>query len=158
MGIITVSSSYSVFYLWATESFTNSNLAWKPQCEEGKDTIILLIFMLNSIPLYMGKEKKSAGSCERSLYLQNIPFIASLPLRNLQGGRQSGSCRSNEGHTSGLSSLDWLLGSFPFEQPDSLRNFEVQSVQLHTTPCHAGQEPERGLVLLLALPAPAGIS
>lgn len=30
------------------------------------------------------KEKKSAGSCERSLYLQNIPFTAALPLRNLQ--------------------------------------------------------------------------
>lgn len=32
-----VSSSYGVFYLWATVSFTNSNLARKSHCEERED-------------------------------------------------------------------------------------------------------------------------
>lgn len=36
MGIIMVSSSYSDFSLWATQSFTSSNLTWKSQCGEGK--------------------------------------------------------------------------------------------------------------------------
>lgn len=47
--------------------------------------------MQNSMPLKVGKEEKSAGSCERSLYLQNIPFIASLPLKNLQLSRMGDS-------------------------------------------------------------------
>lgn len=56
-----------------------------------EDIIIILIFMQNSMPLKMGKEEKSAGSCERSLYLQNILFIASLPLKNLQLSRMGDS-------------------------------------------------------------------
>lgn len=30
---------------------------------------------------------------------------------------------------------------FAFDQYDSLKNFGVQSVQLHTMPCHSGQDP-----------------
>ena len=63
----------------------------------------------------------------------------------LQNGGQSGFCKSNKVRTSGLLSLCWLLGSFPFEQPNSLKNFGAQSVQLHTTPCHTGLEPGWGL-------------
>lgn len=47
--------------------------------------------MQNSMPLEVGKEEKSAGSCERSLYLKNIPFIAPVPLKNLQLSRMGDS-------------------------------------------------------------------
>lgn len=128
-----ISSSYSAFYLWTSKSFTNSNLAWKPQCKEGESIIAFLIFTIDSVPLYMGKKRKLAGSCERSFYLQSFSFTSPPSLRN-------------------------LLGSFPFKQHDSLRNFGVHSVQLHTAPCHTGQELDWELVVLLAPSAPVGIS
>lgn len=115
--------------------------------------------MQNSMPLKVGKEEKSAGSCERSLYLQNMPFIASLPLKNLQLSRM-GESQVSVGQNKYVH-LGFFLQTtetfFAFDQYP-LKNLGMQYVQLHTMPCHTGQDPGWGIVLFLAPPAPAGIS
>lgn len=116
--------------------------------------------MQNYMPLKMGKEEKSAGSCERSLYLQNIPFIPSLPLKNLQLSRM-GDSQVSVGQKKCVHlgfSLQATETFFPFDQYDSLKILGLQSVQLHTMSCHTGQDPGWGIVLFLESPAPAGIS
>lgn len=109
------------------------------------------------MPLKMGKEEKSAGNCERSLYLQKHSFYSFSSFGEsaaFKNGGQSGFCRAKEVCAPGLLSTETF---FPFDQYDSLKNLGVQSVQLHTMPCHEGQDPGWGMALFLASPAP-GIS
>lgn len=82
--------------------------------------------------------------------------MSSLLLKNLQLSRMGDSQVSVEQKK--CVHLGFCLQTtdtfFPFDQYDSLKDLGVQSVQLHTIPCHEGQDPGWGMVLFLASPAP----
>lgn len=149
-----VSSSYGVFYLWATVSFTNSNLARKSHCEERED------INAKFYPFINGEGEKVSWKLWKISLSVKHSFYTFFPLEgcvDLQKEGQSGFCMLGSVYIWPFVSL-LITGVFSLQTTWIPQKLWGAISALHSTPCHAGQGVGWGLVLLLALPAPAGIS